>query len=94
MNNLVKNDRASIEKRFPRFDEIMGMAGKELGKKRTREQEAKEQAEASLKGLKGELDSLLRVPPAALKTKSAPASAISSAARERSRAHGELHEKL
>jgi hypothetical protein len=69
VNNLVKEMIARLLKKdFPGFDEIMDMAGKELGKKRTRGQEAKgKQAEASLKGLKGELDSLLRVPPSALK---------------------------
>jgi hypothetical protein len=69
VNNLVKEMIGRLLKKdFSGFDEIMGMAGKELAKKRTREQEAKgQQAEASLKGLKGELESLLRLPPSALK---------------------------
>jgi hypothetical protein len=97
VNNLVKEMIARLLKKdFPGFDEIMGMAGKELGKKRTREQETKgRQAEASLQALKGELDSLLRLPPSALKDEER------AGLRELERRQGtlkerteELHEKL
>jgi hypothetical protein len=97
VNNLVKEMIARLLKKdFPGFDEIMDMAGKELGKKRTREQETKgRQAEASLQALKGELDSLLRLPPSALKDEER------AGLRELERRQGtvkerteELHEKL
>jgi soluble cytochrome b562 len=97
VNNLVKEMIGRLlKKNFSGFDEILGMAEKELGKTRAREQEAKgKQAEASLKGLKDELDSLLRIPPAALKDEER------SGLRDLSRRQGtlkerteELHEKL
>ncbi len=69
VNNLVKEMIGRLlKKNFSGFDEILGMAEKELGKTRSREQQSKAgQAEASLKGIKDELDALLRIPPAALK---------------------------
>jgi Domain of unknown function (DUF4175) len=68
VNNLVKEMIGRLLKKdFSGFDEIMGMAEKELGKTRSRQQEAKaSQAQASLKDLKNELDSLLGIPPTAL----------------------------
>ncbi|HEY2987392.1 MAG TPA: DUF4175 family protein [Candidatus Binatia bacterium] len=69
VNNLVKEMIGRLLKKdFPGFDEILEMTEKELGKKRSREQEAKgKRAEASLEELKTDLDSLLRIPQSALK---------------------------
>lgn len=68
VNNLVKEMIGRLLKKdFSGFEEILGMAEKELGKRRSRDQEAKaKRAEAGLQGLKGDLDSLLRIPQAAL----------------------------
>jgi len=69
VNNLVKEMIGRLlRKDFAGFDEILGMAQKELDKKPSRQQEARAgQAQASLKDLKGELDSLLGIPAAELK---------------------------
>jgi hypothetical protein len=68
VNNLVKEMIGRLLKKdFSGFDEVLGMAEKELGKRRSRDQEAKaKRAEAGLQGLKSDLDSLLRIPQAAL----------------------------
>jgi hypothetical protein len=69
VNNLVKEMIGRLLKKdFSGFDEVLAMAEKELGKRRSRDQEAKaKRAEAGLQELKGDLDSMLRIPQAALK---------------------------
>lgn len=69
LNHLVKNMISRLLKKdFSGFSEIMEMARKELGKRRNPKQEDKgRQAEASLKGLKANLEALLQEPLAALK---------------------------
>ncbi|MFQ5904885.1 MAG: DUF4175 family protein, partial [Candidatus Binatia bacterium] len=69
LNHLVKNMMAHLLKKdFSAFAEIMKMARKELGKKRSPEQEPKGQkAEATLKWLKENLEALLEEPPVTLK---------------------------
>ncbi len=68
VNNLVKEMIGRLLKKdFSGFDEILDLAEKELGKRRSRDQEAKaKRAEAGLRELKSDLDSLLRIPQAAL----------------------------
>ncbi|MGH7772768.1 MAG: DUF4175 family protein [Candidatus Binatia bacterium] len=69
VNHLVKNMIARLLKKdFSSFADIMEMAQKELGKKRTPEQEQKgKKAGDSLKELKANLEALLEEPLAALK---------------------------
>jgi hypothetical protein len=69
VNNLVKEMISRLlKKNFPGFEEILGMAQKELEKKRGPEQDQKGQrGQASLKGLKDDLDALFRVPQTALR---------------------------
>ncbi|OGQ79008.1 MAG: hypothetical protein A3F90_07150 [Deltaproteobacteria bacterium RIFCSPLOWO2_12_FULL_60_19] len=69
VNNLVKEMISRLlKKNFPGFEEILGMAQKELEKKRAPEQEQKSQrGQASLKGLKDDLDALFGIPQTALR---------------------------
>lgn len=69
LNHLVKNMISRLLKKdFPGFAEIMEMAQRELGKRRTPQQEQKKKtAEASLQGLRADLEALLEEPLAALK---------------------------
>ncbi|HEV8342927.1 MAG TPA: DUF4175 family protein [Candidatus Binatia bacterium] len=69
VNNLVKNMISRLLKKdFSGFSELTGMAQKELGKKRTQEQEQKaKQAERSLKDLQQNLAALLSEPMPAIK---------------------------
>jgi hypothetical protein len=68
LNHLVKNMMSQLLKKdFSSIAEIMEMAEKELGKRRSRAQEEKAQkAEGSLKALKRDLQRLLEEPLAAL----------------------------
>ena len=69
LNHLVKNMISRLLKKdFSGFAEITEMAQKELGKKHTAQQEQKgKKADASLKGLKADLEALLGEPLAGLK---------------------------
>jgi len=69
LNHLVKNMISRLLKKdFSGFAEITEMAQKELGKKRTAQQEQKgKKAEAGLRGLKAGLEGLLGEPLAALR---------------------------
>ena len=69
LNNLVKEMISRLLKKdFPGVSEILEMAQDELAKKRAPQQESKaKRAEAGLRGLKDNMESLFQVPMAALK---------------------------
>lgn len=69
LNNLIKNMISRLLKKdFSAFAEVMELARRELGKRRTPAQEQKRKtAEASLAGFKRDLEALLEEPLAALK---------------------------